>query len=191
MRRTPLLLLAVLAVGASAGVAQADVTDILAVPSVGGVLTLAGTGMGTAAAPLGAVGATIGASTSVPGAVLTVTDARGLTGVPGAWSVTASYAALTSTPTLPAGLTLTADLGAANVSVTPSTATTAAVNSTLGVAPTLLSGALTSPVKVASAATDGRGVTAFTTAYSISIPTKAVANTVYTGSVVYTVAPTP
>jgi hypothetical protein len=195
MRRTVILTAAALAISVSGGLtaAQADVTDVLAVPAVGGLLTLAGAGSGTAAVPLGVAGGAIGgAAAAVPGAVLTVSDLRGLTGSSGAWHVTASYstlAALGVTATLPAGLTLTADLGAANVSVTPSTALTAASNAVTGVAsPTLLGGALSSPVNVATAALDGRGLTAFGTSYSVSLPAKAVANTVYTGAVVYTVA---
>lgn len=196
MRRTVVFVLAALAVSASAGLAQADVVDVLVVPSVGGLLTLSGASLGTAAAPLGAAGAAIGSTTAVAGGILTVSDLRGLTGTSGAWNVTASYATLASlgitSPTLPAGLPVGAplvDIGGANVSVTPSTTTTATTNAVTGVAsPTLASGPLSSAVTVASAATDGRGLTAFTTSYSISIPAKAAANTAYTGAVVYTVA---
>jgi hypothetical protein len=196
MRRIAVTALAALAVSASAGLASADVTDVLVVPSVGGLLTLSGASVGTAASPLGAAGAAIGATTSVPGGVLTVSDLRGLTGSSGAWHVTASYASLSSlgitAPTLPAGLPVgapLADIGGANVSVTPSTALTAATNAVTGVAnPTLGGGALSSPVSVASAATDGRGLTAFSTSYAISIPAKAAASVAYTGAVVYTVS---
>jgi hypothetical protein len=194
MRRTVALASTALALSLSAGIAQADVTDVLVVPTVGGQLTLIGAGVGSVAAPAGASGAVIGGSTAVPGATLTVSDLRGLTGGSAQWSVTASYStlsALSLVPTLPTGA-VAADLGGANVTVTPSTATTAATNATLGVAnPTLASGALSSTVKVASAATGGNGLTAFTTSYAISVPAKATLATVYTGAVVYTVAPNP
>jgi hypothetical protein len=194
MRRTLGLAITALALSLSAGIAQADVTDVLVVPTVGGQLTLIGAGAGTAAVPVGTAGALIGSSTAVPGATLTVSDLRGLTGGSASWSVTASYstlAALSIVPTLPVGA-VAADLGGANVTVTPSTATTAATNASLGVAsPTLASGPLSSAVKVASAATGGNGLTAFTTSYAISIPAKATLGTAYTGAVVYTVAPTP
>ena len=202
MRRTPLIAATAVALAVTASAASADVTDVLAVPSVAGSLTLAGAGAGTAVAPVGtATSATIGAATgAITGAVLTVTDARGITGASGGWDVTATYAPLAAgvlaTVPLPSGVLTRADLGGAAVSVTASDALTAATNAVTGVAAASLTKAtgasLSSPVTLAATGSDGRGVTAFGTSYSITLPAKsASAATLYTGSIVYTVAPRP
>jgi hypothetical protein len=199
MRRS----LAVVAVGlvlaATAGAAQADVVDVVAVPSVAGLLTVTGAGLGSVTAPAQAANTAIGGSASLPGSQLLVTDATGSTA---GWDVTATYSQLSAgqlgaltaaLPTVPGSPVAVADLGASNIRVSgATTAALATTNATAGVASPvfLTNAALTSPVQVARSGGDGRGLTLFNTSYTISLPIKsASAATLYTGQVTYTVAP--
>ncbi len=196
MRRKTLLvgLLATTA-ALGAGAATADVTDVLAVPSLTGALTVTGAGVGTTAAPATLSSQTVGTTSGAfPGSQLTVTDDTGTTA---GWDVTATYSPLTTTQqnalVKPAGVVSTGDIGAANVRVTASTTgPLAASNATTGVAnPVLASSAsLASPVRVSRSNGDGRGTTVFDTSYTVALPAKtAMAATLYTGKIVYTVAP--
>lgn len=199
MRRASAVALAVALTAASASAAHAEgtVVDAVATTSVAGLVTITGAGTGLLSAPQGLTStSTIGsASSAISGAVLTVTDA---TGAAAGWDVTATYAALDA-----AGLAAVAtaadtevanvlDLGGANVRVAASTTAEQDAANTLAAASPVAkkSGALGGAVKVASIDGDGRGITVFNTAYTLTLPAKtATAAAVYTGSVVYTVAP--
>ena len=208
MRRTAVLALAAVALSTTAGVAQAasgdTVTDVIAVPSAAGVLSMTGAGFAGGGAALGSVSAPVGSSSSatiggaaavVPGALLTVLDA---TGSNAGWHVTAAYAALDTSALnsvkTALGAANVADLGGANISVAPSTATTGTTNAVTGVPTSGLDIASGSPLGSGAvtlvgtrSGQTGIGTTAFTTTYSIALPTKSLASTVYTGSVVYTI----
>jgi hypothetical protein len=198
MRRSLAVAAAGLMLAATAGAAQADVTDVIALPSVAGLLTVTGVGLGSVTAPAQAANTSIGSSSGIAGSQLLVTDA---TGTSAGWDVTATYSSLTAgqlstlTAGLPVGAGLpvaVADIGASNVTVAgATTAALATTNATAGVAnPLFANAALTSPVQVARSNGDGRGLTLFNTAYTISLPIKsAAAATLYAGKVVYTVAP--
>lgn len=197
MRKVALLVatVAALAVPAAAAQAAGEVTDVLAAPSVAGALTITGLGLGSLTAPSNTGNQTVGAvSSAIAGSQLTVTDATGSTA---GWDVTATYGALTPTQldglTLPVGVASAADIGAANVTVAAATTSTlATANGTLGVANPVLASAtsLASPVQVSRSGGDGRGVTVFNTGYTITLPAKTTAvATLYTGKIVYTVAP--
>ena len=195
MRKAALAVASLAALTLTAGVAQADVTDVIAAPAIPGALTVTGAGLGSLAAPSVSANQTIGSvGSSIAGSVLTVTDATGSTA---GWDVTATYGALTSGQlsalTLPSGLVSAADIGAGNVSVAGATTSIqATANGISGVASPALAtdAALTSPVRVARSGGDGRGVTLFNTSYKITLPAKtSSAATLYTGKIVYTVAP--
>ena len=193
MRRFVLIAAASAALAVTAGAAQADVTDVIAAPSVAGALTVTGLGLGTLTAPTTTVNQSIGSTSgSIAGAQLTVTDA---TGASAGWDVTATYSSIDTSllTALPTGVLAAADIGAANVSVSGATTSVlATANGLAGVAaPVMQTDApLTSPVRVSRSSGDGRGVTIFNTSYKITLPAKSTAAaTLYTGKIVYTVAP--
>ena len=92
MRRSLAVAAAGLVLAATAGAAQADVTDVIAVPSVAGLLTVTGVGLGSVTAPAQSASTAIGSAASVAGSQLLVTDATGTTV---GWDVTATYSSLT------------------------------------------------------------------------------------------------
>ena len=200
MRRAALLAASIAALSLTAGAAHADVTDVVVTTSTEGLLTIAGAGAGTVAAPLSTASATtVGGTASITGAVLTVEDATGTTT---GWTVNAKYVALTATElTTIAGTTgLTAvNIGGTNISTVVATdAIQETSNATLGVPDSGLSFSAAGNLAdaagrtVLSTAGDGRGVTAFGSTYSMRLPSKTtLADTIYAGSILYTVAPKP
>ncbi len=201
MRRAAVVVTTVASLAAMAGAAHAEgsVTDVVATTSSVGVVTITGAGLGVLAAPNGAASSTaIGdTSSAIAGAVLTVEDATGATN---GWDVTATYAPLASADlaSLASALNVAnaVNIGGQNIAVSSNTAGLSETNAVLGVAdsgltpnPGTLAGNSSSRT-VLSVNGDGRGVTAFNTSYTLTLPAKtAVAATAYTGSVVYTVAP--
>jgi hypothetical protein len=199
MRRTSVLALALSAVALGAGVAQADVTDVIVTTALPGTLSITGAGSLPTGPLGGAASTTIGGSSSaISGSVLTVTDA---TGVSTGWQVNAKYVPLAtgalSTVPLPAGVLSAVNIGGGNVTVNGTTGVLATTNAVLGVADSGLSfsnGDLSASGgrTLLSTTGDGRGVTAFNTSYTLNLPAKTTsAATLYTGSVLYTVGPTP
>jgi hypothetical protein len=201
MRRTPVAAAALLLVAASAGAAYADgsVTDVVVAPAVAGVLTIAGVGA-TADVPLTA-SATIGTQGSPLGTTsLTVTDARGVTT---GWQVTAKYVDpssgdLSAAANLLDGTHTTVQpMGAGAISVTAAavgndgTTGVANANADWGVDRVLTTQPVSLvTVKSVNGVSDGRGVTAFTTSYRITLPAKSASVAVlYMGTVEYTVGP--
>lgn len=201
MRRTPVVAAALLFVAASAGAAYADgsVTDVVVAPAAAGVLTIAGVGA-TAAAPLTA-SATIGTQGSPFGTTsLTVTDARGVTT---GWQVTAKYVDPSSgdlsaaASLLDSTHTTVQPMGAGAISVTAEpvgndgTTGVANANADWGVNRVLTTQPVSLvTVKTVNGASDGRGVTAFRTSYTITLPAKSASvAALYLGTVEYTVGP--
>ena len=203
MRRAPVVVVSLAVLAATAGVSHAEgtVSDVVATTSTAGVVTITGAGLATASTSLASAGgsAVIGGTTSaIPGATLEVTDA---TGAVNGWDVTATYApldasALSAVAALTAADDTAVNIGAAGIAVATGTDDAQkTANAALGVAESNIAFRstavpLTSPVAVATVDGDGRGVTAFNTSYKLTLPIKGVlAGTLYTGSVVYTVAP--
>lgn len=199
MRRTPVLVAALAVVALTAGGAQADVTDTIVTTALPGALTITGAGsLPATPTGLGTSTAIGGSSSAIGGSTLTVED---LTGTTTGWQVNAKYVPLSDAVlaafTLPGGVTSAKNIGGASISVTGGTGVLGATNATLGVADGSLtfSGgdlAASGGRSLLTTAGDGRGVTAFTTSYTLNLPAKTTsAATLYTGSVLYTVGPKP